>query len=86
MDPNELFAEFFNLRQGINPSGRRNVNIFSMNPGSNSTFEINIGGNIAPASVSQQTVKTKIVNGQRIDTITEIRNGIMSKKTIVRQL
>ena len=86
VDPNELFAQFFNMRQGINPRGGSSVNIFNMNPGSNSTFEINIGGNMGTASVSQQSVQTRIVNGQRIDTITEIRNGVISKKTIVRQL
>ena len=86
IDPNELFAQFFNINQGINPRGGSNVNIFNMNPGSNSTFEINIGGHMGSASISQQSVQTRIVNGKRIDTITEIRNGVISKKTIVRQL
>jgi len=86
VDPNELFAQFFNMSQGMNSRGGSSVNIFNMNPGSNSTFEINIGGNMGTASVSQQSVQTRIVNGQRIDTITEIRNGVISKKTVVRQL
>ena len=86
VDPNELFAQFFNMRQGFNSTGGTSVNIFNMNPGSNSLFEINIGGNMGVGSVSQQTLQTRIVNGQRIDTITEIRNGVMNKKTVVRQL
>ena len=86
IDPNELFAQFFNIGKGMSPRGGSNVNIFNVNSGTNSTFEINIGGNMGMGSMSQQTVQTRIVNGQRIDTITEIKNGVMSKKTVVRQL
>tara|TARA_Y100000816_G_scaffold175013_1_gene125946 strand:+ start:2882 stop:3355 length:474 start_codon:yes stop_codon:yes gene_type:complete len=85
VDPNELFAQFFNMRD-VMPGGRSGVNIFNMNGGSNSRVEINIGGNRGVGSVSQKSIQTRIVNGQRIDIISEIKNGVLSKKTIVRNL
>lgn len=86
VDANELFAQFFNMNNGMSRNAGNNVNFFNINPGLNSSFEINLGGNMGMGSISQQTVQTRIINGQRIDTITEIKNGIINKKTIVRQL
>tara|TARA_E500000178_G_C16807216_1_gene655274 strand:+ start:368 stop:850 length:483 start_codon:yes stop_codon:yes gene_type:complete len=88
VDPNELFAQFFNMNPTMSQQGRTGINVFNINPGSNSSFQINIGSAMArgSASMSHQSVQTKIVDGKRIDTITEVRNGVISKKTIVRQL
>jgi len=86
VDANELFAQFFNMRQDMSSSGRSSANIFNINGGSNSRFEVNIGGNFGVGSISQQSIQTTIINGKRVDTITEMRNGIISKKTIVRPL
>ena len=87
-NPNELFAQFFNMNPTMSQQGRTGINVFNINPGSNSSFQINIGSAMArgSASMSHQSVQTKIVDGKRIDTITEVRNGVISKKTIVRQL
>lgn len=81
IDPNQLFAQFFNVAQN-----RGGVNIFNMNPGSNSNIEINIAGNMGMGSMSHRSIETKIINGQRIDTITEIRNGVITRKTVVRKI
>lgn len=82
IDPSQLFAQFFNIPQEFK---HNNSNSFNFNPGSNSSIEINIGGNRGP-SISQQSIQTQIINGKRIDTITEIKNGVVSQKRIVRQL
>lgn len=76
INPHELFAQFFNMAPGMSNTNSR----------TNSTFEINIGGNMNSSNISQKSIQTTIVNGKIIDTITEIRNGVVTKKTIVRQL
>ena len=73
IDPNELFNQFFNINigGGINPfSSRMNINIDKMN--------LNNSSNCIMRSSS-----ISIINGQKIEKITEIINGVTSVKTIV---
>ena len=74
MNPNELFAKFFNM-QGMMNGG--NIGVFNLHPFMN--------GGIGP-SISKKSIQTCIINGKRVDTITEINNGVISKKTIIRDL
>ena len=81
VNPNELFAHFFN-------SGGNFVNISS---GSN-IFHQAIPGRGMQINIQRMhnqngsSVSTQIINGQKIDTITEVVNGVMRKKTIVTNL
>ena len=73
IDPNELFKQFFNMNigGGVNPfSSRMNININGMN--------LNNSSNCVMRSSS-----ISIINGQRVEKITETINGVTSVKTIV---
>lgn len=72
IDPNELFKQFFNINigDGINPfSSRININGMNIGPGSTNCV-------MRSSSIS-------IINGQRVEKITETVNGVTSVKTIV---
>lgn len=74
IDPNELFKQFFNMNinGGANPfSSRMNININGINIGSGS-------GNCVMRSSS-----ISIINGQKVEKITETINGVTRVKTIV---
>ena len=92
INPNDLFAQFFNM--GGFPGrggGQRFVNIGpSMFNHINGHQRHGMPGgiqiNIANMPVNRSSVTTQIVNGQKIETIVEVRNGVISKKTRVTQL
>ena len=74
IDPNELFKQFFNMNigGGTNPfSSRMNINING----------INIGAGQANCIMRSSSIS--IINGQRVEKITETVNGVTSVKTIV---
>lgn len=72
VNPNELFAHFFN-------SGS---NIFHQAiPGRG--IQINIQ---RVPNQNRSSVSTQIINGQKIDTITEVVNGVIRRKTIITNL
>ena len=74
IDPNELFNQFFNMNinSGANPfSPRMNININGINIGAGS-------GNCIMRSSS-----ISIINGQKVEKITETINGVTRVKTIV---
>lgn len=74
IDPNELFNQFFNMNigGGSNPfSSRMNINING----------INIGAGLGNCIMRSSSIS--IINGQRVEKITETVNGVTSVKTIV---
>jgi DnaJ-class molecular chaperone len=74
IDPNELFKQFFNMNigGGSNPfSSRMNINING----------INIGAGLGNCVMRSSSIS--IINGQRVEKITETVNGVTSVKTIV---
>ena len=84
INPNDLFATFFNMQGGINrmpgiPGNIPGINIMHGMPGG-----IHINLNNIPTN--RTSVTTQIINGQKIETIVEVQNGMMRKKTIVTQL
>lgn len=72
IDPNELFKQFFNMNIGAmqNPfSSRIHINGMNVVPGS--------------ANCVMRSSSISIINGQRVEKITETVNGVTSVKTIV---
>jgi DnaJ-class molecular chaperone len=73
IDPNELFNQFFNINIGGNNPflSRMNMNING----------INIGPGLGNCVMRSSSIS--IVNGQRIEKITETINGVTNVKTII---
>jgi hypothetical protein len=72
IDPNELFKHFFNMNIGAmqNPfSSRIHINGINVGPGS--------------ANCVMRSSSISIINGQRVEKITETINGVTSVKTII---
>tara|TARA_Y100000816_G_C25967739_1_gene505004 strand:+ start:35 stop:529 length:495 start_codon:yes stop_codon:yes gene_type:complete len=72
IDPNELFKHFFNMNIGAmqNPfSSRNHINGMNVGPGS--------------ANCVMRSSSISIINGQRVEKITETVNGVTSVKTII---
>ena len=97
VNPNELFTHFFNSGGGGGGGGGGGtfVNIggssifHQMHPMANMTpgrggMQINIQR--IPNIINRSSVSTQIVNGQKIETITEIINGVIRKRTKVTNL
>ena len=78
MNPNDLFTHLFNHRAGFINLGRPHM------------FHQNMPGgvqiHVQNAPINQSSVTTHIINGQKIETITEICNGIVRKKTRITKL
>lgn len=90
VNPNELFAHFFNGGGGgtfVNIGGGSSIfhQMHSMNsmPGAGGV-QINIQR--VPNMINRSSISTQIVNGQKIETITEVINGVTYKKTRVTNL
>lgn len=71
IDPNELFQQFFNM----------NFNSNRANPFS-SQININLG-NMGGSNTIMRSSSVSIINGKRIEKITETINGVTRVKTIV---
>ncbi len=72
IDPSELFNMFFNMNigSGGNPfSSRMNINGMNVGPGS--------------ANCVMRSSSISIINGKRVEKITESVNGVTSVKTII---
>tara|TARA_B100001057_G_scaffold490610_1_gene579224 strand:- start:798 stop:1289 length:492 start_codon:yes stop_codon:yes gene_type:complete len=90
VNPNELFAQFFNS-SNIFVNGHPN-NIFNANVMHQIHRHTNIPTgthiniqNITPNNNNRRS-SVQVVNGQKIETITEIVNGNVIKKTIISNL
>lgn len=72
INANEIFNEIFKHEVNLN-------NLFST---------INISSNFGSLSsnISSRSSQTQIINGKKIETITETKNGIASKQTIITDL
>ena len=92
INPNELFTHFFNSSGGgfVNIGGgfhQINPQMANMMPGIGimpGGMQINIQR--MPNRVNRSSVTTQIINGQKIETITEVINGNIRKRTIVTDL
>jgi DnaJ-class molecular chaperone len=79
INPNDLFAQFFNGGMNIH----RNMNVgSSMFQHMHGGIHINIS-NMQQIPVNRSSVTTQIINGQKIETIIEIQNGVVIKRTRV---
>jgi hypothetical protein len=88
INPEQLFAQLFAQRQRGPPGPPgQHVNIgpgfINIGPGMNVT-QINIGN--MPNNVIQRSSTIQIVNGRKIETITEICNGQRRQRTIISNL
>jgi DnaJ-class molecular chaperone len=90
INPNDLFAQFFNSSMNIRPnmSAHPNMNVgssmFQHIYGTNMPGGIHINiSNMQQVPVNRSSVTTQIINGQKIETIVEIQNGVVRKKTRV---
>ena len=90
VNPNELFAHFFNSGGGgggtfVNIGGSgifHHIHTMSnMTPGG---MQINIQR--VPNIINRSYVSTQVVNGQKIETITEVANGVVRKRTRITNL
>ena len=78
VNPNELFAHFFNNGGNfVNIGGGSNI-FHQAIPGRG--MQINIQ---RMPNQTRSSVTTQIINGQKIDTITEVVNGVIRRKTII---
>ena len=80
INPNELFAQFFNNTGSV---GGTFINIGGI-PMMSSGMQINIQR--TPNNINRTSVETQIVNGQKIETITEIVNGVIRRRSSVTNL
>lgn len=81
INPNELFAHFFNMSRGMPPGMQH-----GMHHGMPGGIQINIQNGSVHPNILNRSVRTQIVNGEKIETITEMMNGMMRTKTIVTKL
>ena len=86
IDPNEIFKNFFNLnvgaRQNLFASG---IHINGINIGPGPSFGTGSATGTGTGSVNcvMRSSSISIVNGQRVEKITETINGVTSVKTII---
>ena len=87
MNPNDLFAQFFNMNSGMN------THFVNITPRGFSGMQsrmpcnvthINIGG--IPTNSTSRSSSIQIINGKKIETVIETRNGTVRKRTIVTDL
>jgi len=94
INPNDLFAQFFNRGGMPGMGGMGGASFINIGP---SMFQHihghqihNLPGgvqiNISSMPVNRSSVSTQIVNGQKIETIIEVQNGVVRKRTNVTQL
>jgi DnaJ-class molecular chaperone len=90
INPNDLFATFFNMQGGINRMpgipgiipGNMPGNMHGNMPGMPGGIQINFNN----IPINRTSVTTQIINGQKIETTVEVQNGVVRKKTRITQL
>lgn len=78
INPEQLFAQFFTSNNGSSSSNSFNINLNSLDAGIGSGMNIHIIN--GRPNTTQRRVQTQIINGQKIETITEITNGGVIRK------
>ena len=91
VNPNDLFAQLFRNRSGagfgpgfINIQPHMSHQVHHANPFGHNVTRINIG--TLPQNVVNRSTSIQIVNGKKIETITETVNGQIRQQTIVTNL
>lgn len=89
MNANDLFSQLFSNGAGagfefINIQPPSHIFRQVSQPGQHNMRHINIG--TIPINSTQRSSSIQIANGKKIETITEIRNGQIRRKTIITKL
>ena len=90
VNPNELFAHFFSNRGGggtfVNIGGANLFHTMQHPMAAMSSGGVQIHIQNIPSTVNRSSVTTQIVNGKKIDTITQVVNGVVRKRTVITNL
>ena len=91
VDPNVLFANLFgnqNIGEGNNVFVMRNnfANIHNIANIANIVNMVNMGSMGSMGNMSSRSVTTQIIDGHKIETITETINGVTHKKRVVSKI
>ena len=82
VNPNELFAQFFNNTGGVGVSG--------VGVGVGGTYiiigDIPMMSSGMQININRTSVETQIVNGQKIEIITEVVNGVIRRRSRITNL